>query len=459
MKIVILTTGFPRWPGDLFGFFIAELAEALAEAGDTVTVVAPAHRDAPAREARDGVGVRRVRYAWPAGLQKLAYGGGVVPNLRDDPFLAALLPGFLAALAWQGSAEAIGADLFHGQWIVSGLLGRLTGWLHGRPVVVTLRGSDLAILRGLPDWLARRLLAGFDAVTCVSDEIRQAVLDYGLEADRVFLTPNGVNTELFSPRDKIESRRELGLGPDEPLMVWAGRLAPEKGLTDLIEALPSVLQTHSSARLVLIGDGPERDALDRLAGERGVREALDLRPAVERSRLAVWYGAADLVCLPSLREGRPNTVLEAMACGRPVLATAVGGVPELIENERGGRLVEPRNPAAFARAASEMLADPGRLAAMGAAGPKRLAELGLTWARSAERVREIYRTVMEARRRSAEPRLIGRPWTPALLLGWAALAGGVFLYRYWDQLNFTYGITAKLKAEGLAGLVSRWLGL
>lgn len=438
---------------------MAELAQTLAGLGEEVRVAAPGAPGVPGRERAQGVEIRRITYALPRSLQKLAYGGGLIPNLRARPVLALLLPQFLLALGLAAARLAAGSDLLHGQWVVSGWLGRAFRFIHGRPVVVTLRGSDLALLRHLPRPLARWSLAGFEAVTAVSQEICRAVLDLGLAEEKVFLTPNGVNLDLFRPLDQGECRAALGLEAGRPVLLWAGRLAPEKGASDLIQAVPYILEGHPRARLVMLGQGPLLAELKGLRTQLGLEGAVELRPAVPRQDLARWYNAADLVCLPSLREGRPNTLLEALACGRPILATRVGGVPEIIAEGRTGRLVEPGDPEALGRAAAELLDRPETLAALGRAGPQALAEMGLTWAEAAGKVREVYELVLERRREPArEVRLIGRPWTLWLAAAWAALVSGIFLVRYWRILDAGYGITDKLGREGWGGVISRWLG-
>jgi glycosyltransferase involved in cell wall biosynthesis len=284
-------------------------------------------------------------------------------------------------------------------------------------------------------------------------------MDLGLPKEKVFLTPNGVNLDLFRPLDQERCRAELGLEEEGPIMVWAGRLAPEKGVGDLIKAAPFILEGHPRTRLILIGQGPLLGELTELCSRLDLEGAVELRPAVPRQELALWYNAADLVCLPSLREGRPNTLLEALACGRPILATAVGGVPEIIENGRTGRLVEPGHPQALGRAAAELLNRPEALAQMGRAGPKALEEMGLTWAEAAKKVREVYTQVLERReKRAGEARLIGRPWTLWLAAAWAAVVSGIFLVRYWRILDVGYGISDKLGQEGWGGILARWLG-
>lgn len=457
----MLTTGFPRWEGDLFGFFVAEQAQALAEAGHEVEVVAPAAPGLSGPVDQDGYRVIRTRYAWPGSWQQVAYGGGLVPNLRARPWLTALLPGFITALGWAASARAIRSRIFHGQWVAAGLIGRLTRPLHGKPVVVTLRGTDLALLRGLPVPLARLMLSGFERVLTVSAEIAEAVRGFGIAADRVVLTPNGVNADLFHPRDRSVCRTRLDL-TDGPLLMWAGRLAPEKGLDVLLKALARLRVDQPAARLVLFGDGHLKDELQALTAELNLTGAVDFRGAAPRAQLADWYGAADIVCLSSHREGRPNTVLEALAAGRPVLSTRVGGVPELVRDGIEGSLVPAADPDAMARAAGRMLADSDALAAMGAAGPQRLRELGLTWRANAEVMAEVYRDVIAETDPHRRPGWVGRRrggrWAAGaasvVALGWLGLTTGQWLARHLARLDASYGLTDRLNSllnSGLGG--------
>lgn len=459
-RITMLTTGFPRFDGDLFGFFVSELAQAQARRGDQVLVLAPGAEGVADREEGRGFKIRRIRYALPAGLQKLAYGGGLVPNLRAKPYLAALLPQFLLCLGLVAGRAARSGDIFHAQWVVPGWLGLLFRWLHNKPVVVTLRGTDQAIISKLPKRLARLAMNGFDAITTVSQEIRDRVLGLGIEPERVFLTPNGVNTELFCTAEQEICRAGVGLECDGPVLMWAGRLAPEKGVADLIKAMPYILERVPETILVLLGDGPLRAELESLATELGVSEAVLFKGGVARHKLRDWYNAADLVCLPSLREGRPNTVLEGLACGRPILATAVGGVPELIEDGRNGRLVPAREPETMGRVAAEMLSGEDELARMCRMGPESLEEMGLTWEASAEKLAGVYEAALAYRAELNEnPRLIGRPWSPWLIFGWAGLVLSIFISRYWEIMDSGYGITEKLSREGFWSVLGRWLGL
>ena len=244
-------------------------------------------------------------------------------------------------------------------------------------------------------------------------------------------------------------------------MLYAGRISPEKGVEDLIRSVPALAGDCPKAKLILLGDGNLKDDLRSLIKSLGLEMMVELRPAVPRQELVDWYNAADLVCLPSHREGRPNTILEALACARPILATEVGGVPELIESGVNGCLVPPHDPEKFGRTAARLLNDPDRAQIMGDQGPESLARAGLTWDKAAQTTEEVYRAALARRARMEAERPFFRGGRVAFWLaaGWAALVCGFFLAGYWRLLDDGYGISRRLAQEGPGSLLGRFLGL
>jgi len=162
----------------------------------------------------------------------------------------------------------------------------------------------------------------------------------------VHLVKNGVDTKMFRPKDRAAARRSLGLDGDGPVVVFCGRLEPQKGLADLLVAFDEVRRRRPDVRLVLLGDGVMRaEVAARVAKLGGALVAPGARPLAE---VAEWIGAADVFTLPSHAEGTPNVVLEALASGRPVVGSRVGGIPDCLADERSGVLVPAKNPRALA---------------------------------------------------------------------------------------------------------------
>jgi len=196
-----------------------------------------------------------------------------------------------------------------------------------------------------------------DVIITVSDRLRQRLVCLpGLSDGRVFTIQYGIDAgHYFMPEARSACRRELGASDEIDLIGYLGRLVAGKGLETLIQAMPAILQMHPQARLLLAGEGPLRSSLVKLAYDTGIAPAVFFTGF--RADVPRLLAALDLVVLPSLTEGLPLSLLEAMAAGKPVVATPVGGVVELIEDEVTGLLVPPSDPAVLAMAILRLLED------------------------------------------------------------------------------------------------------
>jgi glycosyltransferase involved in cell wall biosynthesis len=229
----------------------------------------------------------------------------------------------------------------------------------GVPVVISARGTDINLFSRMPliRPLIRKALTRADGVIAVSDSLRRRMIELGVEPDKVAVIRNGVDREVFYPRDRNEARRKLRLDPEAGVLVSVGALVPLKGVDRLIDAMALARDSDRNARLKLyvIGEGPRRAALESRIAGLGLADRVFLPGQREQSELADWYSAADLFCLASHREGCPNVVLEAMACGTPVIASDVGGVGELISRPGYGLLLPEPTAETFAGAISKAL--------------------------------------------------------------------------------------------------------
>jgi len=245
-------------------------------------------------------------------------------------------------------------DVVLGAWAYpDGFAAVIAARMLGVPCVVKLHGSDINIVAKYPG--PRRLsawaLPQAERIVAVSRPLVDEVVSLGVARERVTIVMNGVDSELFKPRDREAARAELGL-PAGPLAVYIGNLKPEKGVLDLARAWHEVPE----GTLVFVGDGPLRDEIETVTKPLGGRVRLIPRQPLER--MPLYMAAADIVVLASHSEGTPNVVLEALACGRRVVATSVGGVPDLITDEALGLLVPPHDPTALASAITRALREP-----------------------------------------------------------------------------------------------------
>jgi teichuronic acid biosynthesis glycosyltransferase TuaC len=227
------------------------------------------------------------------------------------------------------------------------------------PYAITAHGSDINVYaqRKTLRWQMRWALEGASAIIVVSQDLRakvSAMLGPAAATAPLFHIPcAGFDPTVFFPRDRPTLRQELGLPTDGRLVVFVGQLVPIKAVETLIEAwrlLQAEGRLGAHDRLILIGEGRCRADLTQQATAGGLGDRVTFAGALPQPTVARWIGAANLLCLPSRNEGTPNVIVEALASGVPVVASRVGGIPELITHERNGLLVPPGDAAALARA-------------------------------------------------------------------------------------------------------------
>ena len=223
------------------------------------------------------------------------------------------------------------------------------------PVVLTAIGSDLnRISDPLCGVLTRKTLREADAAITVSRDLKKTAISLGSAEGRTHAILNGCDTSVFHNRDKGEARAALRIDPAEEMVLYVGRLDVRKGLRELIEAVSILRERRPKLHCYLVGDGSDHALLVEAIAKAGVGACVQLMPACRTDGIAEWMAAADVVTLPSYKEGCPNVVIEALAAGRPVVATNVGGIPELMD-ESCGRLIPAMDAAALARGLDEVL--------------------------------------------------------------------------------------------------------
>jgi glycosyltransferase involved in cell wall biosynthesis len=222
------------------------------------------------------------------------------------------------------------------------------------PLVAGARGSDIRVRDALSRALTRRVVARADRLLVVSDDLaRMAASDYGADAARIRVIRNGCDAAIFRPGDRAAARAALGIPREAALCAYVGRLVVEKGLRELLDAQARLRAAGRTLQLALVGDGPLESELRQRAAQAG-GPVVHLPGRLPPQSVAQWMAASDLVALPSWSEGHPNVLVEALACGRPVVATDVGGIPEVVD-AASGVLVPVRDTDALARALASVL--------------------------------------------------------------------------------------------------------
>lgn len=218
---------------------------------------------------------------------------------------------------------------------------------HRLPLLVKVRGSDVNLFTR--NIMRRRLtmttLDKADRVVAVSQALKRKMIDLGVDEEKISVVPNGVNAERFTPRDRAASRRDLGLEAEPFTFLFIGSMRSIKGVFTLLQSFRAIPEEmRRRARLVMIGEGDLEAELHARIERYGMREQVRLLPPVQHSEIPRWVGACDCLVLPSTMEGYPNVLVEALAAARPVIASRVGGIPEIVVEDRSGILVPPSQP-------------------------------------------------------------------------------------------------------------------
>ncbi len=281
----------------------------------------------------------------------------------------------------EAGAVLIDAHYFYPDGVAAAMIGRVLG----RPVVITARGSDINLIADHAGPRRQILAAARQsaAVIAVSDALRRRMIDIGIDERRIHVLRNGVDLEMFSPVPGDQARAMLGI--ERPAMVAVGNVLSTKGQDIAVRALTLIPDID----LVVVGAGPQEREFQRLAGQLGISDRVRFAGRIPQAELKYWFSAAEFSVLASVREGWPNVLLESMACGTPVIASNVGGVPEIIASPEAGRIMAQRTPEALAAAVRDLRANPPGRDATRAWAAK------FDWASTVERQIALYRDILD----------------------------------------------------------------
>ena len=396
--VVMVTSSYPRFPGDSVGTFMEPIATAVAARGHEVHVVAPWHALVRRRAEEAGVRFHFYKYAPVPALNVFGYAAAMRADvkLRAAAFLAAPLA---LAQGWRAAravARESRATVMHGHWVVPG---GITASLAAPqiPLVISLHGSDVFVAETLPPArvAARVAFRRAGAITACSDDLARRAIAIGADAARVEVVPYGVDADRFrpDPRGRAAIRAALGAGDDRVLVFAAGRLVRKKGFEYLIDAVAGLPATDPTM-LVIGGGGDLALELERRAAAAAPGR-IKLLGNLTQDQVGQHFSAADIVAVPSVRDeagnvdGLPNVVLEALASGTPVVTTPAGGIGAVVTHDETGLVVPERDASALRTAIAELGSDPARRARLGAQA-RAMVAARLGWGRTAERLEAAY---------------------------------------------------------------------
>ncbi len=352
MRVLAITNLYPRSGHDTLAPFNRQQFLAMA-ASHTLAVVAPVPWTEEIRDCRsglrfarayrspDGIEVRHPRFYFPPKLFRSSYGRFYLASIRRE----------VLRLAKEFRPEVILGCWAHPDgWAAVKLAKEI-----GIPAVVKVVGSDVLVIKGSAR--RERMIEGLlraDAVVAVSRDLGERVASLGIPSDRIHIVYNGMDSSLFRPGIRADARARLGLPSSRPIVLFVGNLLMSKGVGVLAEAMAILTRRGVVPLCLFVGHGQDELKLRTMIQRLGLGGVTILAGSKPHGELADWYHACDVVALPSFSEGIPNVLLETAACGRPFVATRVGGIPE-IAGDSTCRLVPPGDPEAVALAIAEIL--------------------------------------------------------------------------------------------------------
>jgi glycosyltransferase involved in cell wall biosynthesis len=400
LKVLAITSSYPRYEGDVTAPFIESITRGIADRGHEVHLLLPKHREW-ARPPSDGsIYYHPYRYSPLSSWTPWGFSESLEGGTRIRKPLYALAPIVAGAALAKARAVLAGGDfdLVHVHWVIpNGPIGARLARSHRLPLVVSLHGSDVSVSERIRPIgrLARSTFARATAVTAPSSDLLERAAGLGAH-EPLERIPYGADVNAFdaSVNEAAHVRDVLDIPRDAVVVTAVGRFVRWKGFDHLIDAVATAAPSQPNIVLVLVGDGDIRDELVAQTGRLGLDGRVRFAGMVGRDALPSYLAASSIVVVPSVHydgyvDGLPNVALEAMAAGKPLIATRVGGLPDLVRPDETGLLVEEQDAGALAEAILALARDPERRMRLGVAAQAEMRERR-SWASVAERFVNVY---------------------------------------------------------------------
>lgn len=371
-RVLVIATTFPRWQNDTTPAFVYELSKRLQNNGFKIFVLAPHHNGAEKFEIMDGMRIYRFPYFWPEKYQKLAYEGGILPNIKRSNLSKIQVPFlFLSELYYTFKLikkERI--DVIHTHWIIpNGLIGAFCKKFFGIRHILTIHAAGLFALEQLPfkKNIANFIVNNSDEITVVSSYIKERLINVvspalrGILNDKLKIIPMGVHVELYQKETDVDYLKSKNNIRSKFSLLFIGRLAEKKGVKFLIKAMARISLTNKDVTLIICGDGPLRKELQQQVSDLKLRDFVRFTGYITDNEKLDYLKLSDILIVPSIvtefgdTEGLPVVILEGLAAGKPIIASDVSGIKDVITDGVNGFLIEPNNPDQIAKKVLELL--------------------------------------------------------------------------------------------------------
>jgi len=398
MRVLIIATTFPRWQNDTSPRFVYDLSNRLTSKYE-ITILAPHHKGAKKQENMGKLRVKRFAYFKPESLQKLCYGGGIIPNMRKSFFAKIQMP-LLILTEFFAASVIIKRDktnMIHAHWLLpQGLVGVFLKRRFKIPLLVTIHGSDLFPLK---NWFFKKIqkfiIKNADFVTVNSEATKNELRRRFPQFSNIKIIPMGIDINLFMKRKLKKPKKYL----KNKLLLSVGRLSDQKGLQYLIDSMQDVSEYDSKVKLLIVGEGSFEKELRERVKSREVEDNIDFLGPLSLTDVAKYHNYADIFILPSLStktgtEALGLSLLEAMSSGCTVIGTKVGGIPYIIKSNNNGMLVRQKDSRALSHMIITLLKDKNKSDKLGVNAEK-FARTNYSWDKISRDFMCIYDSILK----------------------------------------------------------------
>lgn len=357
-NVLILTSTYPRWTRDTTPGFVADFATHIASEVDNVYVLAPHFKGAAHHETTGNVHVTRYRYFLPASAENIAYSGGAVSKIKKTPVYAVKLLCFMAALFFSTLYMSLAKNIsvINAHWLVpQGFAGLLVKFITGHKLVITIHGGDVLSLNGKYMRMVKSFILRHADTVCVNSSVtKEACLSlYNRDYEVIPMGINFAHYQAAQPSAELIARYNL----NDFTLLFVGRLAKEKGVIYLLQAVKLLKEAGASFKTLIVGSGPLEDELETYIRDNNLDDVVTMVGWIDSSELPQYYATANIYVGPSLHEAQGLVFLEALATGLPVVTTDQGGMKDFIRNGENGFMVPAESPKALFDVLSQLYND------------------------------------------------------------------------------------------------------
>lgn len=330
---------FPKFLGDYYGSFIFDEVKALADQGFEVHVVTQHNHGIPYEEVMDGIHIHRFRWIEPKKFRALVHFHGLMDTFRMITYVISLFFNLIRI------TTKYKIELVHAHSVIpTGFTASVVSKIMHKPIFITAHGMDINNFKNskiFNYFLAFSLNSSSKSIA-VSEDLAKKMRLMVNDENKIVVIRNAVDTDRFNPTRDKSIRDKFDVKYDDILVLFVGYLDTFKGIFELLSAFNHLKSENNNVKLIMVGTGPKKEVMLKILTESGIENEVIFTGVVEHQKIHKYYQAADIFVLPSYTEGLPVSVLEAMACGLPVVATHVGGIPEIITDGINGFLVPPK---------------------------------------------------------------------------------------------------------------------